>query len=173
MSRHWEAPRIAYELAVDWAEKVQELTAGSGGAPGQPLPAEAPPIGKAWHDLRTLEQHDVLAALGAQARSAIWEIRKYHKLDDGDGIMMDVAYYTARTCEQARETLRALSDPAGSAPWKLPECSHCGALVATALISMQVAAIYAVGIDPVWVLRRLMGGIELPAPREPEAAIEG
>lgn len=166
MGSRWEAPRIAYELAVEWAEKVEELTVGSGGAYGQTL-RDMPPIGKAWGDLRTVERHDVLAALGAQARSAIWEMRKHNKYGDAQPLIVDIRYYGTRICEQAKETLRALSDPRGTEPWKLPECAHCADLVATALIDLEVNAIIATGVtDPVAVLRMLVSTQEVPAQRE-------
>ncbi len=169
MSRHWEAPRIAYELAAERAEQLAELemAGGSGGSPGQP-PGEAPRIGKAWDDLRTLERHDVLVALGAQARSAVYEARKFHQMSDGEPLVIEVSYYTRRMCEEAREALRALNDPSGPGPWKLPECSHCAGLVASALADVQVAGIRASGVDdPAYVLRALAAAVlALPDPRE-------
>jgi hypothetical protein len=146
----WDAPRIAYELAAEWAQKNRELGSQT----------EMAPLGKAWRDLRTLEQHDVLAALGAQARSALWEARRHNGLLDDEPVILDVRYYTARMCEQANEALRALSDPAGREPWAMPGCAHCAALLATALIDLQVNGILATGItDPAAVLRRLLGGM--------------
>ena len=71
-------------------------------------------------------------------------------------------------CEEAKETLRALTHPGGAEPWKMPECSHCATLVATALIDLEVGAIRATGVgDPVFVLRMLRDGLELPGQREP------
>jgi hypothetical protein len=167
MGSRWEAPRIAYELAVEWAEKVGELlAAGSGGARGQHL-GDVPLIGKAWHDLRTVERHDVLAALAAQTRSAIWEMRKHNRYASGQPLVVDIRHYGAKVCEQARETLRALSAPDGSDPWALPQCDHCAAWIATALIDLEYNAILATGItDPVAVLRMLVSTQEVPAQRE-------
>jgi hypothetical protein len=154
----WDAPRIAYELAAEWAEEIAGLAAGRGGADGQFYEGDVPPVGKAWRELRTLEQYDVLAALGAQARSALWETRRQHGLTEDEPIMIDSRYYTAKLCEQAREALRALNDPAGREPWTMPGCAHCAAWLATALIDIQVNAIRATGItDPAAVLRRLLG----------------
>lgn len=164
MSR-WEAPRIAYEIAVEWAERVQELAVGSGGVRGQLIPV--PMVGKAWHDLRTVERHDVLAALGAQARSAIWELRKHNGFADDEPLVIDMGFYSAKLCEQARETMRALTNPGGSDPWQLPQCSHCADWVATALIDIQIKTILATGIaDPVAVLRMLLdSSTQVPAQR--------
>lgn len=164
MSR-WEAPRIAYELAVEWAEKVEELAADSGGVRGQRL-ENVPLIGKAWHDLRTLERHDVLAALGAQTRSAIWEMRKHNSYADSRPLIIDIRYYGLRMCEQAKETLRVLTAPGDDGPWKLPECTHCAAWVATALIDLEYNAILATGVDdPAAVLRMLVSTQEVPTQR--------
>jgi hypothetical protein len=163
--QHWEAPRIAYELVIEWAQKIEELTVGSGGTYGQ-IPADRmPTIGKTWHDLRLIEQHDVLAALGAQARSAMWELRKQRQ---GQPLVITDAMYSPRLCERAAEALAILGSPESNAPWALPACTHCAALVATALIDLQVVAIRATGIaDPVYVLQMLLKGTELPAQREP------
>ena len=167
MSRHWGAPRTAYELAAEWAERVNELTVGDGGAHGQFfLMRDVPLIGKAWGDLRTVERHDVLAALAAQARSAVWELRKNYAESEDSPVIINVGYYTDRICERSRETLRALMDPAGAAPWAMPECSHCTDLLATAMIDIQVRAIGATGVtDPVGVLRMLLDHLEVPSPR--------
>lgn len=168
MGSRWEAPRIAYELAAEWAEKVEELTAGSGGARGQRL-ENVPLIGKAWHDLRALERHDVLAALGSQTRSAIWEMRNHNSYADSQPLIIDVGYYGVRICEQAKEALRALTAPGGTDPWELPQCTHCAAWVATALIDLEYNAILATGVtDPVAVLRMLVSTQEQPA--QPEAS---
>lgn len=162
----WEAPRIAYELAVEWAEKVEELAAGSGGVRGQRL-RDVPLIGKAWQDLRTLERHDVLAALAAQTRSAIWEMRKHNRYADGQPLIVDIRYYGLKICEQAKETLRALTDPGGSDPWALPECAHCAGWVATALVDLEYNAILATGVDdPLAVLRMLVNTQEVPVQRK-------
>lgn len=166
MGSRWEAPRIAYELAVEWAERVEELTVGSGGAFGQNL-TEMPLIGKAWGDLRTIERHDVMDALAAQMRSAMWEMRKHNGYGDDRPVIIDIRYYGTRICEQAKETLRALSDPAGAEQWTLPQCAHCADLVATALLDLEVNAIIATGVtDPVPVLRMLVSTQEVPAQRE-------
>jgi hypothetical protein len=155
----WDAPRIAYELAAEWAEKNRELAAGRGGADGRPF-TEVAGLGKAWRDLRTLEQYDVLAALGSQARSAVWEARRQRGMAEDAPVIIDIGYYTAKLCEQASDALRALNDPGGREPWAMPGCAHCAALLATALIDLQVNAILATGItDPAAVLRRLLGGM--------------
>jgi hypothetical protein len=167
MSRHWDAPRTAYELAADWTERLRDLTVCRRDAHGQVYLDEMPLVGKTWTDLRTLEQHDVLAALGAQARSALFEFRKNRQLADDQTIFLDLRYYSSKMCEQARDTLRALTDPGGTSPWKLPECTHCAALAATALIDVQVRAIQATGVaDPGTVLRMLLGDLEIPIQRK-------
>jgi hypothetical protein len=168
VSRHWGAPRIAYELAADWAERVDGLAVGDGGAHGQFfMRSDVPLIGKEWSDLRTVERHDVLAALAAQARSAVWELRKNYGTTDDSPVIINVGYYTDRICERAKATLRALMDPTATAPWTMPECTHCTDLLATAMIDIQVRAIGATGVtDPVSVLRMLLDHLELPSQRE-------
>ncbi len=167
MSRHWDAPRTAYQLAVEWTERLKDLAAGRGDAHGQVLAGEPPLVGKTWYDLRILEQHDVLTALGAQTRSALFELRKRRQISDDEPILIDARWYTTRMCERARETFRALNDPGGTSPWTMPECTHCAALLATALIDIQVHAIEGVGIaEPAAVLRMLVDGLEVPAQRK-------
>jgi hypothetical protein len=163
---------MAYELAAEWAEQYGEAAARAGGARG-PFLGQLPEIGKGWDDLRTLERHDVLQALGSQARSAVFEFRRAHAVDRGEAVIIKVDEYTMRMCEQAREALAALTDPSGTKPWTTPRCDHCAGLLATALILVQVTVIEASGIgDPATVLRMLAAGsMTLPAQREASDAI--
>lgn len=164
MSGHWEAPRIAYELAAKWTEgAAEQLSMDSGGAHAHLLTclSGAPGLAKDWYDLSLAERRDVLNALGTQARSAVWEVRRHHGLTDDDPIMINMSYYTLKMCESAREDLVALTDPSASKPWKLPECSHCAALVAEALISIEVSSIMMTGVpDPAAVLWSLAGRLQ-------------
>lgn len=164
MNGHWEAPRIAYELAAEWAERARERAVRSGDAHGHVRTTTG--MGKAWEDLRPVERHDVLAVLATQARSAMWEVRKHFNVTEGKSIIINDALYTPRICEQAAQALAAAVSPEGS-EWKMPECSHCASLVAEALINMQVVAIGLTGIaDPAVVIRMMADGMRLPGQRE-------
>ena len=161
----WEAPRTAYELAADWAVEADAQRGGPGVLlfPSEQIPA----IGKHWHALGFVEQGDVLAALAAQVRSALWDLRRFYGMDDDDPVAMDLRYYTSRVCEQARAVLGALLEPGRPGPWRMPDCHHCAELVAVTLIDTEVNAMIGAGIaDPAAALRILAIGPQVPTPRE-------
>jgi hypothetical protein len=162
--RRWPAPRTAYELAAEWAA---ELAAYRGGADG-PLSGPPPEIGKAWHDLGPAEQHDVLVALGAQARAALWTFREERNIpDDMTMGLNDGGIYSLRMCEHALESARNLMHPVAGKPWKMPECPHCAALMATLLIFVQEGIMHLSGIADTAAVLRILAARPL-APRQRE-----
>lgn len=156
---HWDAPGTAYRIAAEWAE---ELAALRGGEDGQPLPAP-PPLGKTWQALHYAARRDVLSALGAQLRAALWDFRRQHNLTDGqDQVDLDITYFAGRMCEHAVGALIALAHPGGEQEWEMPECGHCTGLLATALISFHCAGIMMSGIaDPAVLFRSLADMAEI------------
>jgi hypothetical protein len=159
MSKKWDAPRVAYELAAEWAA---EMAARRG--PGGELPARAPGIGKAWHDLTWAEQRDILTALSAQARASAWDLRNGPAAVDVTALAARALDdFTGCLCDRSRAACRILCSAAGG-PWEVPECRHCRELVACALISLHWGALRAGGVtDPGAALRTLADGIEVPA----------
>lgn len=129
--RRWEAPRTAYRLAAEFAGEL----AGRGGA------GQLPAIGKAWHDLTTLEQHDVMAALAAQARAAIWQVTR-----QGTPLIVDLPVIDGwrDLCQTARAAVTDMvrAEPAA---WQLPQCGHCAAICAHILCAVQCGAFGAMG----------------------------
>lgn len=168
--KHWEAPRLAYELAADWAGRWQEATAGQpdgvlGSVPG----AEAPAIGKKWHDLAGADQRDVLDVLGVQLRSAIYEIRRQKGMGPNDQVAFDFGWYLGQVCDLARQVIPELTKPVGPRTWELPSCPHCAALVACSLIHAHVTLIAMTGVpDPAVVLRQITESLRVPAQEQPE-----
>lgn len=162
---HWEAPRVAYELAADWAE---ELAARRGGAGGQHL-CDPPPLGKAWIDLRLAERRDVLTAMGAQTRAAIVALGEQAAQQTGVRNMrfeVDLTYFGQRMCEQAVAALDAAAT--SDRMWEMPECAHCADLMALGLVALHHQAIETTGVgSPAVVLRRMAdvaGQRMLPGP---------
>lgn len=162
MSRHWEAPRTAYELAADWAERA---AAGSGSARGQFVPP--PGMGKLWLDMRAAERRDVIDALAMQARSAVYEYTKRAGFHPDEPLAVHDAGFSPRMCEQAVDALRELASPSGG-EWNMPECQHCASLLAEALINIEVTAFLEIGIADPQVMLRMMaeGGVRVPEHRK-------
>lgn len=152
MDTHWRAPQLAYELAAEWA---REMTACRGGGCGHRTPADY--LGKLWSDLPPGGQRDVLAALSAQARGALWDLCTREGLDDADPpIGVDLTMYGFWMCERARATLQILVNPNAGDEWEMPQCPHCAALTAAALIDVHVKAAMESGIaDPAAMLSSL------------------
>jgi len=169
MDRHWQAPQVAYELAAERAEELRDTAAQQGGGPRGRVPDGAEQIGKALQDMFPGERRDVLEALAAQMRGSLWELRG--RLDTAPGdpldIHVDLTRYADRLCERARGALDVLGSPQGG-PWDMPECSHCQAVTAAALIDLQCSAIARLGAEPAEVLRHLAEQVR--APRQREAA---
>jgi hypothetical protein len=154
MSKNWEAPRIAYELAAEWAQQAQDLAAQHGDPRGQDLP-QLPALGKTWHDL--VQRHDVIDALSAQARGALWELHEKMTATLGQAMgfqIDDMDYYSNRICERADQALFILTRPEPG-EWTMPECTHCQAVIAECLIQLQIAAIRMIGAEPATVLRTI------------------
>lgn len=132
----WQAPRIAYELEASWAR-----TAGHRG-PGDPLP----PVPKPFPDLRPVDQHDVLEALSGHARVAAGFLAAQ---PGGGEVNVDAvidAAGGADLCQQSRLALWTLL-AAVPAPWQLPQCGHCTAIIATVLIAASHATYLAAGFS--------------------------
>lgn len=160
----WQAPRLAYELAADWAEEV--AAAPCRGGCGAHLVR-----GKGWLRLSEQAQRDVLTALSAQTRGALWDMRHNEQLPPDAVIELDTSYFDHQLCAVARDTLDVLlspSDPGGA--WELPACPHCAAVLAVALIAIHVSLLVRAGIaDPAALLRSLAdGAARIPAPRQGE-----
>jgi hypothetical protein len=146
----WEAPRLAYELAADWAD-----AAAARGPDG-----ELPPVSKAWADLAPLEQHDVLWALSGQARVALRMIAGRRRAIDLPWILTRLG--EPDLCGQAREALRALLAPYPGMPWQLPQCRHCAAITAAALAGIQYRAYAALGFSAEQIAANARGAAAQP-----------
>lgn len=182
MTRRWEAPRLAYELAAEWAAAYAEAPVivpaprdgehdnGRHVAGGNISVRDLPPAGKQWHDLSPAEQREVTGALASHARSAMHELARHEKLQPGEAFVIKLDCYHVRMCERAGELMLALIAPAPpQEEWELPDCPHCAELLAVALINVEVMAISAAGVaDPSAVLRRLAAtlGRTAASPRE-------
>lgn len=169
MSKNWEAPRIAYELAAEWAQQAQALAAQHGDPRGQDLPCELPALSKIWDDLRLVQRHDVIEALSAQARGTMWELHEQMTAKFGSAVQLeldDVGDYFGRICERAGAALANLTRPEYCA-WAMPECTHCQAVIAECLIQLQVSAIAMIGAEPAAVLRSIAEGLQQAGEKRP------
>lgn len=167
---HWDAPRLAYAIAAAWCREVDALCRGDGGH----LPAEPPPLGKLWADLDQDGQRDVITALGAQVRAAVYELADKHAAEHVDGrvevhaLHVDGAgWFLERMCQHARGAFAALVDPVSAAPadWTMPECSHCASMLALVLINLHAGILTGSGVaDPPLLLEMLAEAAELTEP---------
>lgn len=121
----WQAPRIAYELAAEWARD-----AGRRGA-GDP-PREVP---KMWHDLRPATRADVLIALSGQARAGRVLLAPRGLLPRLDMTALLESAGAAGLCLEAWQALLTwlADEPVQPAA---PACGHCAAVTAAALLAV-------------------------------------
>lgn len=135
----FHASATAYTLSAQWAAAV-----GQRGADG---PLTLPAIGSTWTELRTLQQAEVLAALGEHA---MWA-RRLVRLQQATLPPAAVGAYVAHAdlCSVARAAHDALlADPENGSPappWEMPGCQHCAAGLARLLLSAAHMAWLALG----------------------------
>jgi len=146
----WQAPRLACELAAEWADAA---------ACREP-DAELPRISKTWHDLTLPEQHDVLQALSGQARAARHLARQRHRAVDVPWLLGKLR--EPDLCIQARAALAALLAAEPGRPWQLPQCRHCAAITAAALCGVQYFAYLALGFTAEQVAANARGAAAQP-----------
>lgn len=141
----WQAPKLAYELAAEWARGVAACRGGGCGHTPDDF------LGKQWGDLTSAGKRDVLDALAAQARGALWDLgERGGGIADLEAMTQFLEQNGAGLCTQSIRNLTVLLHPFDSGdPWEVPACPHCAALTAALLIGIHVGAVRISGIaDP-------------------------
>lgn len=93
-----------------------------------------------WSELDEAAQSDVIAALGAQARSAV----RAAVAEAGIPLEIDFTGLADSRCPDAPSAAKSAYEGRGS--WRPPQCPHCRELVASTLAEIQLQAEVASGL---------------------------